>query len=47
MPETVEPEILTAADLLKLGFEEDSALLEELSLCSVCSYTCTTTSAQN
>jgi hypothetical protein len=43
----VEPTVLTAADLLKLGFEEDPLLLEDMSLCTVCSYTCTTTSAQN
>jgi hypothetical protein len=46
MPENaipVEPTVLTAADLLKLGFEEDPLLLEDVSLCTVCSDTCAVT----
>ena len=34
------PEAVTAADLLKLGFEEDRLLLEDVSLCTVCTDTC-------
>lgn len=32
--------ITTAADLMRLDLEEDSLMLDELSLCSVCSHTC-------
>lgn len=38
--------IFSSNDLLKLGYEEDELLLEDASLCSVCSYTCSST-AQN
>jgi len=41
-----EPVVFTAADLLKLGFEDDPLLLEDVSLCSVCTYTCKVTAAQ-
>lgn len=34
-----ERELLTAEDLLKLGYEDDAFLLEDSSLCSVCSWT--------
>ena len=37
------PEVATAADLLKLGFEDDQLLLEDASLCTVCTSTCTVT----
>ena len=43
----VVPAVLTATDLLKLGFEEDPLLLEDVSLCTVCSHTCATTGSQN
>jgi len=43
---TVEPVVLTAADLLKLGFEDDPLLLEDVSLCSVCTDTCAITKFQ-
>jgi hypothetical protein len=36
--------ILSSSDLLMLGYQEDDLLLEDASLCSLCSYTCKTTS---
>jgi hypothetical protein len=33
-------EPLNAADLLQLGFEDDPLLLEDPSLCTLCSFTC-------
>jgi hypothetical protein len=36
----VVTEAMTAADLLKLGFDDDRLLLEDVSLCTLCSYTC-------
>lgn len=32
--------ILTAADLLQMGYVDDPLLLEDVSLCTVCSGTC-------
>lgn len=34
-----EREPLTADDLLKLGYEDDAFMLEDPSLCTVCSWT--------
>ncbi|MGH3757452.1 hypothetical protein [Actinophytocola sp.] len=42
-----ESQPMSAADLLKLGYENDALLLEDMSLCSNCSWTCTDTNAQN
>lgn len=40
-------EPLNAADLLRLGYVDDPLLLENLSLCTLCSHTCTQTAAEN
>lgn len=32
--------IVDANDLLTMGFEDDALLMEDNSLCSVCSWTC-------
>jgi hypothetical protein len=34
---------LSAAELLQLGYVDDPLLLEDASLCSLCSYTCNCT----
>jgi hypothetical protein len=39
-------EIFTSSDLLKLGYQDDELLLEDPSLCTVCSSTCTVTSVR-
>jgi hypothetical protein len=38
---------LTADDLLRMGYVDDPLLLEDVSLCSVCSYTCAQTGKTN
>lgn len=40
-------EILNSNDLLKLGYADDDLLLEDASLCSLCSYTCANTTGKN
>jgi len=40
MSEDNSAAVLTAADLLKLGFEDDQLLLEDMSLCTLCTSTC-------
>jgi len=44
MSENTSAAVLTAADLLKLGFEDDQLLLEDVSLCTLCTNTCSVTS---
>ncbi|WP_439658466.1 hypothetical protein ACSHWB_39730 [Lentzea sp. HUAS TT2] len=34
------PERLNADDLLRMGYVDDQLLLEDVSLCSLCSHTC-------
>lgn len=36
-------DIVSSSDLLKLGYQEDELLLEDVSLCSVCTETCSST----
>lgn len=35
--------VLTATDLLQMGYVDDPLLLEDVSLCQLCSYTCSST----
>lgn len=39
-------EIFSSSDLLKLGYQEDELLLEDPSLCTVCSSTCAVTTVK-
>jgi hypothetical protein len=34
------PEVFSSSDLLRLGYEQDELLLEDMSLCTVCTLTC-------
>ena len=45
MPESAVlwQEPLTAADLLQLGYSDDPMLLEDMSLCTLCTDTCSVT----
>jgi hypothetical protein len=40
------PEPLNAADLLKLGYVDDPLLLEDMSLCTLCTETCSVTAVE-
>jgi hypothetical protein len=42
-----EQELLTAADLMRLQVEDDPLMLNDASLCTVCSVTCASTSGSN
>jgi hypothetical protein len=36
-------EIFSSSDLLRLGYEQDELLLEDMSLCALCTSTCSLT----
>jgi hypothetical protein len=40
---SASPDIVSSSDLLKLGYQEDELLLEDVSLCGQCTFTCTST----
>ena len=44
MPENTTIEVIDASDLLRMGYADDAMLLEDASLCTVCSVTCSSTS---
>jgi hypothetical protein len=39
--------VFSSNDLLKLGYADDELMLEDVSLCSVCTFTCSSTSKQD
>ena len=43
----VQDRPLTASDLLKLGYADDPMLLEDMSLCKLCTLTCSVTVKPN
>jgi len=45
-PTVLWQEPLTAADLLQLGYSDDPMLLEDMSLCQLCTSTCSITAVE-
>lgn len=46
MPEHTLSEPLDATDLMQLGYGDDALLLEDVTLCTLCSHTCCCTAQE-